>query len=60
MGVLMLISLSWLMVIDKYGESESNSVLPAVIVLAVIGVVLFIAGVILLILYIKLRVAYKR
>jgi len=37
-----------------------NSLLPAVIVLAVIAVVAIIAAVILLILYIKLRAAYKR
>jgi len=37
-----------------------NSLLPAVIVLAVIAVVAIIAGVIFMILYIKLRAAYKR
>jgi len=37
-----------------------NSLLPAVIVLALIAIVAIIAGVILLILYIKLRAAYKR
>jgi len=37
-----------------------NSLLPAVIVLAVIAVVAIIVGVILLILHIKLRAAYKR
>jgi len=46
--------------VDKNGEYES--LLPAVIVLAVIAVVAIrpIAGVILLILYIKLRAANKR
>ena len=37
-----------------------NSLLVAVIVLAVIAIVLFIAGVILLILYIKVRATNKR
>jgi len=46
------------MFVDKNRESES--LMPAVIVLAVIAVVAIIAGVILLILYIKLRAAYKR
>jgi len=47
------------MFIGKNGESESNSLLPVVIVVSVIAVVAIIAGVILLILYIKLRAAYK-
>jgi len=46
------------MFVDKNGDYES--LLPAVIVLAVIAIVAIIAGVILLILYIKLRAAYKR
>jgi len=46
------------MFVDKNRDSES--LLPVVVVLAVIAVVLFIAGVILLILYIKLKAAYKR
>jgi len=43
---------------DKNGDYES--LLPAVIVLAVIAVVAIIAAVIFMILYIKLRAAYKR
>jgi len=46
------------MFVDTNGDYES--LLPVVIVLAVIAVVLLIAGVILLILHIKLRAAYKR
>jgi len=48
------------MFVEKNGECESNSLLPAVIVVSVIAVVAIIAGVILLILHIKLRAAYKR
>jgi len=48
------------MFVDKNGECESNSLLPAVIVLAVIAVVAIISGVILLILFIKQRAVIKR
>jgi len=48
------------MFVDNNGEYESNSLLPAVIVLAVIAIVAIIAGVILLVLYIRLRAANKR
>ena len=46
--------------VDIIAMFVDNSLLPAVIVLAVIAIVAIIAGVILLILYIKLRAANKR
>jgi len=46
--------------VDIIALFVDNSLLPAVIVLAVIAVVAIIAGVILLILYIRLRAGNKR
>ena len=48
------------LIVDIIALFVDNSLLPAVVVLALIAIVAIIAGVILLILYIKLRAAYKR